>query len=340
MLVIMKIDINPSIQGTEPPDQAAFVICINPHRSALLMTRTAPFVPGAAGSAHLVVNRLPVLPQRSPAAHAGRFLVQVDSDVLFQLLVDLLESSHLLDVLHQAAVQALVGEPSALLQPRGQGQGSGGAAQTLQEDAADTQGSAGHSGAQAAYAASGDGAHVDAGGSRQAPSAPDADPAAGWRGAVGRGGGGLLPQEGGPAPRQGHGCGCRPPSAAAQPSPALPGAMCRAQQLGARPGLLLCATAFWNGGFVLPGTLSRRPLGQQSHCRGNLRAAAAANVAAEKHNGVYSTAGQGIQHHLRVKMPAALSALAPGWVPALRAAGFSAYMTNALPQSIPLQGGT
>lgn len=115
--------------------------------------------------AHLMVNCLPVLPQRSPAAHTGRFLVQVDSDVFLQLLVDLLESSHLLDVLHQADIQALIGETPALLQPRGKGHSGGGAAQTLEEDAADAQGSAGHSGAQAAYATGGDGAHVDAGGS-------------------------------------------------------------------------------------------------------------------------------------------------------------------------------
>lgn len=148
-----------------------------------------------------MVNRLPVLPQCSPAAHAGRFLVQVDPDVLLQLLVDLLESSHLLDVLHQAAVQGFVGESPAFLQPRGQGHRGGGAAQTLQEDAADAQGSAGHSGAQAAHAAGGDGAHVDTGGSRQAP---NAQPAAGCPRALGRSGRGLLPQEGRPAPGQGH----------------------------------------------------------------------------------------------------------------------------------------
>lgn len=113
--------------------------------------------------------------------------------MLLQLLVDLLEGSHLLDVLHQAAVQALVGERPALLQPRGQGHGGAGAAQALEEDAADAQGSAGHTGAQAAHSSGGHGAHVDAGGSRQAP---HAHAAPGPCRALRRGGRGLLPQEG------------------------------------------------------------------------------------------------------------------------------------------------
>ena len=58
-----------------------------------------------------------------------------------------------------------------------------------------------------------------------------------------------------------------------------------------------------------PVALSRRPLGQQSHFRGNLPAAAAANVADEEHNGVYKDSGTGIQYNVRVKMPVVFSTL-------------------------------
>lgn len=60
-----------------------------------------------------------------------------------------------------------------------------------------------------------------------------------------------------------------------------------------------------------PITLSGRLLGQQSHFRGNLPAAAAANVADEKHNGVYRDSGMGIQYNVRVKIPAVFSMVTP-----------------------------
>lgn len=321
MLIIMKMDFALSVWGTAPCHRTALRSSLVPVRPELPMPLAAPSLPPslrspAAGSAHLVVNRLPVLPQCSPATHAGRLLVQVDSDVLLQLLVDLLESSHLLDVLHQATIQAFVGETPALIQPRGQGHGGGGAAETLEEDAADAQGSTGHSGAQAAHAAGGDGAHVDAGGSGQAPSTSDAHPAAGRPRALRRGGRGLLPQEGRPAPRQGHvvAPACRAPPLSPAAWPRSGGTDVPSPAGWGSEGFRLCATAFWKGGFVLPGStrhIVRRLLGQQSHCRGNLRAAAAANVADEKHNGVYGDSGTGIQFDVRVKIPAVFATLTP-----------------------------
>lgn len=309
-----------------------------PGRPELLMPLAAPSLPlpgcRQRSGAHLVVNRLPVLPQRSPAAHAGRLLVQVDSDVLLQLLVDLLESSHLLDVLHQAAIQAFVGETPALIQPRGQGHGGGGAAETLEEDAADAQGSTGHSGAQAAHAAGGNGAHVDAGGSRQAHSASDAHPAAGRPRALRRGGGGLLPQEGGPAPRQGHvvAPACRAPPLSPAASPRTGGTDVPSPAGWDPQGISALCDGFLERGALCclgaPVTLSGRLLGQQSHCRGNLPAAAAANVADEKHNGVYGDSGTGIQYNVRVKIPAVFSTLTPRWSPTLIDTGIQLYITN------------
>lgn len=254
-------------------------------------------------AAHLVVHGLPALAQRAPAAHAGGLLVQVDSDVLLQLLVDLLEGPHLLDVLHQAAVQALVGEPPALLQPRGQGHGGAGAAQALQEDAADAQRSAGHAGAQAAHSSGGHGAHVDAGRPRQAA---HAHPAPRAPHALGGGGRGLLPQEGRPAPGQGHAAAAArsaPPPAphwregCAEPSRSgLGGAFGFVRRLSGRR--VLC--------------IVRAAAGSAIHFRGNLPAAAAANVADEQHNGVYRHSGAGIHDNVRVEMPAVFAALTPG----------------------------
>lgn len=125
------------------------------------------------------------------------------------------------------------------------------------------------------------------------------------------------------------------PSTAAQPGRLAP----HWREGCAEPSRLGLA---WDFGFVrrlsgrgalcrlgAPVTLSGRLLGQQSHFRGNLPAAAAANVADEKHNGVYGHSGTGIQYNVRVKIPAVFSTLTPGWFPTLTATGIQLYTTNA-----------